>query len=173
MILGFCMGVAAWILFLAGHIAAVRLARVEHRAKFDQLFFAIGLAVIACWMGWAAAELDESLWTHGGWLMGMAWGVLSYVSLFVLYMPFYYTVAASLSIRTLVILLHQPDGSLPLRVLLQDFSSTEFLKARLDAMATNGILFRDNGSYRLSRKGRIIAMIFMRCKRSWHLGTGG
>jgi predicted transcriptional regulator len=88
-------------------------------------------------------------------------------------MPFYYTVVASLSVRTMIMLLRRSGGRMPIAELREEFVSRRLLGERLVTMATNGFLVARSDVYALSPKGRSVAMAFSALKRLWRLGAGG
>jgi hypothetical protein len=173
MLIGLLAGLLWFGLFLGAHLSVIRWARPEVRARINQQLFLTGLAgmVISLWPASAAAP-GPSL-TRGGLIMAILCGSLSYVGLFVLYMPFYYTVIASLSVRTMILLHRQPRDRMPIADLREEFVSTRLVRGRLAAMTVNGFLVLRGDAYTLSSKGRWIAGIVLRLKRLWALGAGG
>lgn len=106
-------------------------------------------------------------------MLGALCGALVYAGLFVLYMPIYYVVAASLSVATIVLLSQKPDGALPLPVLQDTFASRRLVEQRLQTMVGNGFLQAAPAGYGLTAKGRRVARFFDCVKRIWKLGAGG
>jgi hypothetical protein len=116
----------------------------------------------------------DSIVTRGGSPLAVLWGLLTLACLFVLYMPFYYTVASSLSVRTLVLLAAEPGGRLPIDELRERFVSRALVGQRLEIMKTNGFLAAtENGGFVLTSKGRALASVFGRLKRVWQMDAGG
>jgi hypothetical protein len=173
MILGLLMGLGWFALFLAAHLVVIRCAPSELKARFGQRLFLAGLAGIAIGLWPALALLQGSVFAQGGLIMALLWGILGYVGLFVLYMPFYYTVIASLSVRTLVMLHRRPDHRMRIAELREEFASRRLVGLRLATMAANGFLVDRASGYCLTAKGRAIATIFSWIKRFWRLGAGG
>jgi hypothetical protein len=99
MILGLLAGLLWFALFFAAHLAVIRWARAEIKARINQRLFLAGLAGIAISLWPATAVVQGSALAHGGLIMAVICGILSYVGLFVLYMPFYYTVPRCRSAR--------------------------------------------------------------------------
>ena len=85
--------------------------------------------------------------------MGMVYGVLSYVGLFV-YMPFYYTVVASLSVRTMIMLHERPHGRMLVADLRDEFVSRGLVSQRLATMVANGLSFA-RWRYALSKRDEL------------------
>jgi hypothetical protein len=160
-------------LFFAAHLAVIRWARLESKARMNQRVFLAGLAGIAISLWPASAVLHGSALAHGGLIMAILWGILTYVGLFVLYMPFYYTVVASLSVRTMVMLHRRPGARMPIAELREEFVSRRLVGQRLATMATNRFLVDRGDGYTLSPKGRSTATVFCWIKRFWRLGAGG
>jgi hypothetical protein len=173
MILGLLAGLLWFGLFFSSHLAAIRWASSESKARINQRLFLAGLAGIAISLWPATAVLRASLLAHGGLIMAVLWGGLSYTGLFVLYMPFYYTVVASLSVRTMVMVHGRPGARMPIAELREEFVSRRLVGQRLATMATNGFLIPRGDSYALSPKGRFTAAMFSRIKKLWRLGAGG
>jgi hypothetical protein len=173
MILGLLAGLLWFALFFFSHLAAIRWASSESKARINQRLFLAGLAGIAISLWPATAVLQRSPLAHGGLTMAVLWGILSYAGLFVLYMPFYYTVVASLSVRTMVMLHRRPDDRMPIAELREEFVSRRLVGQRLATMAANGFLVDRGDGYAVSPKGRSTAAAFSCIKRFWKLGAGG
>jgi hypothetical protein len=173
MIAGLIGGALWFAAFLVGQFVVIRrcpaLARpgATNRVLAGCLF---GLAISV----FLTCHLLEGPVTHGGTAMGLLWGVLTLICLFVLYMPFYYTMASSLSVRTLVLLAAQPDGRLPTAEVCERFVSRALIGHRLEVMRANGFLAETaQGGFTLTPKGRSLAGIFARLKRFWRMEAGG
>jgi hypothetical protein len=174
MILGLLAGLLWFVFFFAAHLVVIRWARSESKARINQRLFLAGLAGIAVNLVPATAVLQESPFAHGGLIMAVLWGILSYAGLFVLYMPFYYTVVASHSVRTMVTLHRRPGRGASIAELREEFASRPFVGQRLATMAGNGFLLAQGDDvYALTPKGRRTAAAFLWLKRFWRLGAGG
>ena len=99
--------------------------------------------------------------------------ILTYGALLTLYLPFYYSIVASLSLQTIILLSDQTNGQLPIENLRHKFSSYELVAQRLATMANNGFVLERDRRYSLTAKGRRIARIFLFFKNFWRLGAGG
>jgi hypothetical protein len=100
-------------------------------------------------------------------------GILIYACLYVLYMPFYYTISHSLSVRTLRRLSQADSNTFNLDAIKEPFTSKDFVTQRLDGMSKNGFLICEKKEYKLRLKGKIIAYFFLAVKKLWRLGAGG
>jgi hypothetical protein len=159
-ILGISAGFIWFALFFSAHLAVIRCARIEARARINQRLFFAGLLgiVFSLWPTVVAAQ--GSTLARGGVAMAILCGALSYIGLFVLYMPFYYTVITSLSVRTMVMLRRRPDARMPIAELREEFVSRRLVGQWLATMVANGFLVLHGDSFALSPKGRSIAVIF-------------
>ena len=104
MIAGLMAGAFWFVAFLGGQFVVLRHADVLARPRATNFVFAGCFAglVISVLLACRIAEPGDL--TRGGAWLGLIWGTLTLFCLFILYMPFYYTIAASLSVRTLVLL---------------------------------------------------------------------
>lgn len=111
----------------------------------------------------------------GSLLLGIVYGLAFYSCFFVLYTPFYYTIATSLSVQSLLIMLrdleHQQSTSYD--KLFNGFASKDLIQKRLDLMVNNGYIYIDQDLFRLTSKGRAFAIVFGSLKKIWRLGSGG
>jgi hypothetical protein len=107
-----------------------------------------------------------------GLLVGAIFGLLTLGCLFVLYAPLYYVVSNSVSVRSIVLLLHH-DGRLPEAALYQRFAGPDFLEDRLDVLARNGYIARDGATFRITRRGHAVVAPFRWLQRLWRLGRTG
>ncbi len=165
MLTGMLLGIGWFGVFALAHVALFHFRDVERR--FLAIARIFGLAVLG---------VVASAWLIRGYGVGVVTvlvGSLVMGSLFVLYMPFYYTLSASLSVRTLLALKGAPDGRAPLAQLVERFSSVEVVRGRLETMAANGYLRREGEAYRLTPKGLWVATVFRAIKKIWRLGPGG
>jgi hypothetical protein len=173
MILGLVAGLLWFAVFFAAHLIVIRWARSESKARINQRVFVAGLGGIAISLWPATAGVHDSALAHGGLIMAVIWGILGYIGLFVLYMPFYYTVVASLSVRTMVMVYRRCGARMPVAELREQFVSRRLVGQRLTTMAVNGFLVPRGDAYALSPKGRFTAAMFFWVKKSWRLGAGG
>jgi hypothetical protein len=107
-----------------------------------------------------------------GMLLAFAFGGLAFACLFVLYVPFLYTVRTSLSVQSIVFLLDH-DGRVPKARLTAYFTSEDIVAARIATLVKSGYLASQVGGFRLTRRGRLVASVFARIKAWWALGAGG
>jgi hypothetical protein len=173
MILGLLAAVLWFALFFVAHLAVIRWAPSESKPRINQRLLVTGLVGTALSLWPLVRLLHGSSLAQGGLIMAMLWGSLGYIGLFVLYMPFYYTVVASLSVRTMIMLHQRPDGRMPIVELRNEFVSRRLVGQRLATMIRNGFLVTRGDRYALSSKGRATAAVFSQVKRFWRLGAGG
>ena len=100
-------------------------------------------------------------------------GWIAMVSLFVLYMPFYYVVVASISVQTVIVIARSAGHGVPLAELEDRFASESILTHRLASMVQSGMLRAEGDAFRLTVIGRSVAQAFAAIKELWRLGPGG
>ena len=173
MILGLIIGAASFVVFILLHFVIWRLVPPSARARTTQLL------VLCCMPGipivlWASNDVVQNrILAQGAFWLSALCGVLLFMGLFVLYMPFYYVVAASLSVRTAILLDCRPGRSLALRSLRKEFVSPHLIGQRLEIMTENGFLQSTWEGFVLTGKGRRVALFFDFLKHYWKLGPGG
>jgi len=167
-LVGVFVGVGWFLVFLSAQVAAFHVLDIRER------FRAIVALLTATMVG---ALLTTTTLAHIGWLGGSVLPALSSVvtmaCLWVLYMPFYYVIATSLSVRTLLVLASVEEATLPLEQLEARFASTAMLQERLATMRTYRNVTAQGSAFTLTPKGRTTAAVFGGLKRLWELGPGG
>jgi hypothetical protein len=146
---------------IAAHFALFGLGRVERRSLVLVSLFVAGALgeIVTC----LALGLDGARALCGAVLIGCA---------FVLYMPLYYTVAASFSARMLLDLAGAPGG-LSREALAGRYPGPAIVAGRLETLCRAGYLRRDGERVALTGKGVLTARGFASVKRAWRLGAGG
>jgi hypothetical protein len=173
MIAGVLCGALWFVVFVLGQLFVLRLSDVGRPQATNRILVCCLLGS-ACNVAFIVWLFPSSLWTHGGALMGFLWSFLTLVCLFVLYMPFYYTIASSLSVRTMVLLGSAIDGSMTAADVSGRFISPALIEHRLEIMRANGFLvWADHRKFVVTRKGRRLAITFGRLKRLWRMDAGG
>lgn len=153
---------AAWAAAaVAGHFAIFHVVQVEHRARTLTLLFA-GAAFATCG---TCLLLDVDLWRT-------LYGMSVVACAFLLYMPFYYTVAASQSVQ-LVIDIHAAAAGLSVGEIRGRYPVDEILAGRLETLLRAGYVTEAHGRFALTGKGRLISRPFRAVKALWRLGPGG
>ncbi len=173
MILGLVVGAVWFAIFLAAHVVMLRTIARSTRARVNQSMFLAGLIGVSASVPVLMAVIRDPVLTQGNLAAAILCGLLVYGSLFILYMPFYYVVAASLSVKTAVLLGRASGGTLPVSALQEEFVSRSLVGQRLETMAKNGFLSATPRGYTLTAKGRLVATVFDSLKRIWKLGPGG
>lgn len=165
---GFLGAVIWFAIFVALKWGYFHRREVVNRSKFTTRIFTI------CVFGNLASNwlLIEGGVVNASLIHSAICGFVTMACFFVVYMPFYYTIATSLSVQTLVLLAKNED-TLPLSDLTKRFTSENFVSARLEIMERNGYVFKRGGSYYLFEKGLLLSSIFLFVKKIWRLGTGG
>jgi hypothetical protein len=166
---------AAWFsVFVVLHVLWFHLSPPADRFKLIMRLFAAALAGLLLTL----FIFYPSPW-GGEWELFWRFGVNVLVALttmgclFILYMPFYFVIATSLSVQTLNLMRLSPGGVMKIDRLREIFASRAIIAGRLRTMVSNGYLVEDEGAYRLTPKGDIVGRIFRSFKRLWRLGAGG
>ena len=146
---------------VAGHFAIFHMVQVEHRARTLTLLFAgaVFATISTCLL------LDVDSWRT---LFGMSVVACA----FLLYMPFYYTVAASQSIQLVIDIHATPDG-LSVEEIRARYPPHGILAGRLKTLLWAGYVTEMDGRFALTWKGRLTSRPFRAVKALWRLGPGG
>ena len=161
MLTGLSLGCLWFAAFLVSHAALFHFRKVQRRFQ----------ALVGLFLGAAVGHLVTGAFLSTA--LGALNGVVLLGCLFVVYMPFYYTISASVSVRTLVALHRSPGERQSLTHLVDRFASLLIVQGRLGTLAANAYVVREGDVYRLTGKGRIVAHTFRRIKALWKLGPGG
>lgn len=149
------------VVIVLAHLALFALVRIERRSR----------ALIALWLVGVASHVASCLWLGvDGWRI--ACGVVAIFCAFILYMPVYYTVAASLSAR-MIVDIHRAGGRLASEELWRRHAPDQLLAGRLGTLEAAGYLRRVADRFALTPKGRFIVRPFVWVKLAWRLGPGG
>jgi hypothetical protein len=153
---------AGWVaITVAAHFAVFHLVQVQRRAR--TLICLWGLALMGyLWTG-LVLELDR--WR-------IVYGAVVLFGAFILYMPFYYTVSASQSVRMLIELAEEPGG-LTVSELKERNPIDEVLQGRLETLLASGYVFRREARFALTAKARLVVRVFRFVRALWRLGPGG
>ena len=172
MLVGTISAVVWFTAFLAAQLAAYRAFGIRHRSKFIMRVFVLAMAghlatVVWIWVFDGAPQ-------HFRPVLSLACGVLLLMCLFILYMPFFYTLSTSLSVETLSILDSSPGRRLPYSEVTYRFTSEAFVLDRLETMRANGYFtVTDASCFRLTTRGERVARTFDKVKAALALGAGG
>jgi hypothetical protein len=169
MLQGSISGAIWFFIFLAIHVVWFHLVTVARCAK---LILSILSWCFVAHLG-TILLLDSGVQPPSQIILRMCCGSLVIGCFFILYMPFYYTIAASLSVQTLICLESAPTKTLSITELRERFASAEVVAGRLKVMAANGYLTEKGGRYEVAPKGRAVAKVFGCLKEVWRLGPGG
>jgi hypothetical protein len=173
MIFGALYGLSAFAVYLCAQLMAMRCFLPERWLSWNKCGLALALLILVVTPGFILPHLPSAVLRSGGWPFAAVWGSLTFLCLYVLYMPFYFVVMTSLSVETLVLLAAQKDGRLPLVALYERFSSEVFARDRFDTMVRNGVLIRTAAGYSVSPRARKLVAISLWLKSIWRLGEGG
>jgi hypothetical protein len=159
--------VAAWFfVFVCAHVLGFRYGRRSAQ-------WLVG-SYLSCCAAMLVSVIAVSLARGGSdvLVLSLIIAALSSACLFVLYAPAVYTVLTSLSVATLVLLLRH-GGRVPERSLYARFATQAILRQRLSVLVNSGYLVEDPRGFRLTSRGRALALSFSGIKELWGLGPGG
>lgn len=153
---------AGWVaIAVVAHYAVFHVVQVERRAR--TLVCLWGVALMGyLWTG-LVFELDR--WR-------IVYGAVVLFGAFILYMPFYYTVSASQSVRMLIELAEEPDG-LTVSELREKNPIDEVLQGRLETLLASGYVSRHETQFAPTAKARLVVRVFRLVRALWRLGPGG
>ena len=144
---------------------------VAHAALFHWRLFRRRSAVILGLFVATTTLVAGMLLLQGG-VVASIYGILMMASAFVVYMPFYYTIDTSVSVRTMLELEASPAG-LTREELVQRYRLDWMVDRRLETMTENGYLTRQGRRFALTPRGRRVAHVFRTIKNVANLGAGG
>jgi hypothetical protein len=173
MILGALYGMFWFALFLCTQLIFMRALPSRLRLTWNKRSAVISLSALSATVGPLLRLTDVVTLASGGWLLGALWGDLTFLCLYVLYMPFYFVVMTSLSVDTLVMLAKQADGTMPAIRLRARFASEAFAADRFNTMVRSGLLEKRPDGYAVTKNGKRAARPFLLVKALWGLGAGG
>ena len=175
MIFGALSGIMFFALFFVSHVVYFFFRPHSDRARVLLGFLALILFCELICIVIAFVGLNYSgLLSHGGIFMAVLWGWLTILCLFVLYMPFYLSVARSLTVESMIYIINNSQqGRCSIKQLYEEFASKSVVNGRLATMKSKGWLIYSDGVYKLTRKSVIVAKLFRFLKDLWQLGAGG
>jgi hypothetical protein len=159
--------------FLLIHVLMFHFGRFRDRFKLiARIFAAAVLGHLGCVlvMQFLTGFLGAAF---RGWGISFCAGLMAMLCLFVLYMPFYFTVATSLSVQSMILIARSPRGAMPVAEMTERFASRQVLAQRLETMVRNGYLLPEGEGFRATAKGKLVGRFFSGIKALWRLGAGG
>lgn len=172
MIFGAIYGAAAFIAFFCVQMIFIRCLSPKQWLAWNKRCVLALLIIITATTGPMQGLLGSAWLASGSWLLGALWGSLTFLCLYVLYMPFYFVVMTSLSVESLI-MLDKAGGSLRISRLQDRFTFEAFAADRFATMVRNGILRQTPDGYVVTEKGRQTIRPFLFIKSLWRLGAGG
>jgi hypothetical protein len=145
---------------LVAHGLLFHFARIHRRSRALVGLFMAGLVLQVA--GCRVLEVD--------WWRTLCGATLVF-SAFILYMPFYYVLATSFSVRMLLEI--RGAAALTPAQLRARYPAAQVLRDRAATLSAAGYARRVGDAYVLTPKGFLVAMAFRFVKRLWRLGPGG
>ena len=173
MILGSYIGLGIFLIFLFGHWILLTIYCLRNTGRSYLIKQCLLVSLIAISSIIYLLYLNKLIITEFLFLP-IIFSYLTFFCLYVLYMPFFYTISASLSVQTLILLLRNESSSASLIFLRSKFASHDLINGRLNIMKKNNFLSLDiDGFYHLKIKGQITSYFFNWLKIIWKLLPGG
>lgn len=171
--IGALVGGVWFVLFVAAHIGTFGTRKVLNRSAVILRLF--GLAVVGALLSaiLIPADIIPGVVPSGHRALAPLAAGLGIACCFIVYMPFYYTIATSLSVQTVIAIDEAPGHRLALAVLAAPEVYERIIAGRLASMVQAGNLVSDGFRYRATAKGRRTAATFESLKELWKLGPGG
>ena len=156
--------------FIVGHISWMQLTRDSRYSRVIAQWFSLSMAACVA----TSIYLKGVIWDGPplGWIIAVGVAPFLMCCAFILYMPFVFVVASSVSGDALV-LLKRAGGCLGCTDIYRIFVSTEAARRRMENMSRNGLVFLQADRYRLHTKAVRTARFFNAIKTLWKLGAGG
>lgn len=146
--------------FVVAHVALFHARPVERRSQAILGLFVAAVAVVAVTVTVLASALAA------------VYAIVLMASAFILYMPLYYTIDTSVSVRTMLELEATPRG-LTREELVARYRLDWMVSRRLETMAVNGYLVQTDERFTVTPRGRMVARVFAAVKTAAQLGPGG
>jgi len=172
-LLGVEFATAWFAVFLLGHLTVFHYRHVHQRASVIMRFFTLAIAGFVASVTVRLVAVRSVGHPGTDATLAVIAGLAVMTSLFILYVPFYYMVATSLSIQTLIAVQQAPAQCVPIAALQSQEFLERILEGRLDSLVESGNLIRSGEGFRLTSRGRRVARFFQGVKELWRLGPGG
>jgi hypothetical protein len=173
LLIGSVVGGAWFVAFVLAHVGTFATLPIRNRSAAILALF--GGAVLGALLSAAFVPADSipNIVPTSHRVMAVLAALLVMACCFVLYMPFYYTIATSLSVQTMIAVEEAPGHRLPLASLASPDVYEQIVAGRLASMIQSGYLSADGDRYRATPRGHRMAHIFGALKDLWRLGPGG
>lgn len=173
LLIGSLAGGIWFLLFVAAHVGTFLTRPIKNKSAMILLLF--GLAIVGALLtaAFVPSDIIPGVVPTSHRAMAPLAALLVMACCFVLYMPFYYTIATSLSVQTVVAIDDAPGHRMALAALAAPEVYEKIIAGRLVSMVQAGNLVTDGDRYRATPKGQRTARIFGTLKEVWRLGPGG
>lgn len=177
MLAGIISGLFSFFLFMIGHVIWFHVKPDQDRSKIILRIFLLAVLLHCVLILMISIIFPNQMREIGSSeILSIIAGLILMLCMFILYMPFYYTLNTSLSVETLAMIKFKGEGQLPEMQVRDRFTSESFLLDRLETMCRNGYLKQSSiqdKSYLLQSKGQRIAKTMLKVKNCLKLGPGG
>jgi hypothetical protein len=172
---GLVAGLLAFAVYFAVQVLFFHYIKVSRRAFALVGLWFCGLLIYALF--YAGLPEDRSIWPAAlsapSDVITFASGGLLFFFLFMGYAQFIYMAESSVGVRTMIELNSEPEMGLTIDDLVKRYGYDWMLERRLRRMVHAGYLIEENGSYRTTGRGRLVAAVLAWFKRGLRIGPGG
>ena len=172
---GLLAGLVTFLIYLVVQAVVFHSIKVSRRAVMLVGLWLLGLPMYA--LVYSTLPDDAALWpvplVAPSDAVTFASGALFYFFLFMGYAQFFYMAESSVGIRTMIELASEPERGLSMEELTKRYRYDWMLDRRLRRMIHAGYLIEEQGWYRTTKRGHVVASILSSVKRLLRLGPGG
>lgn len=173
MIIGTYIGLIVFILFLIIHLIILSSIRFRFIGRIHLVNKCFFLSIVVIFFIISTLHLT-SIFSSYFFMIPYIFAYLTFLCLYILYMPFLFTICTSLSVQSLIIISKNCPQEILISQINSKFTSIDLVKMRLDLMAGNKFLkYENDDKYHLTFKGILFATCFGFLKRLWRLSPGG
>jgi hypothetical protein len=172
---GLVAGFLTFLFYFALQAAVFHFRKVSRRAVALVLLWLLCLPIyVLCYL---MLPDDSALWpaplAAPSDAVTFSSGLLLYFFIFMGYAQFFYMAESSVGIRTMIELAANPERGLSMEELTRTYRYDWMLDRRMKRMIHAGYLTEQDGWYRTTSRGRLVASVLAWCKRLLALGPGG
>ena len=125
--IGLAAGLGWFAIVFLIHLIVLWTTVPSVRPRISQMVFLFGIIGVLSSVVLLFSYLGKSSVSNEALIFSALGGILVYGGMLTLYLPFYYSIVASLSLQTIILLNEQANATLPIIRLQQRFSSRHFV----------------------------------------------
>ena len=157
--------ILAFLIFLTSHVLAFYFLIPQERTHSLLLTAALGLIcfLLLCCCLPPEEWFQQKLRINNKTMQRIVYPLLGacfYVFLFLGYTEFYFTAERSITVRMLMLVKKQPNQTITQNEMFAQYDVSGIITKRLDDLVYGGFLMQQDGSYKLTPKGKITLSIY-------------